>query len=211
MSTTDCQESISVLIADDEADLLYVLRDALERPPFVVMTTEDGRVAFDLLRQEHFDVVVTDLMMPEVDGLELLRLADSLPHEVLVVIITGHATVETAIEAIRHGAYDYIRKPFRIEELEMVMANAAERINLRRENRLLAERLEVAYRELAVRPEDAAGYRVCTSPEAAIRGFRPPSGQSLLDALERAARLKTEHILSEEEFELCKRSLLRRL
>jgi DNA-binding NtrC family response regulator len=214
VSTSENQETpdgISVLIADDEADLLYVLREALDVPPFEVTTTQDGETALRLLQERHFDVVITDLLMPGADGLEVLRQASSLPHEVLVVIITGHASVETAIEAIRHGAYDYIRKPFRIEELEMVMANAAERIRLLRENRRLAERLEAACQQLAVRQEDVPGLRVYTSPEAALRGFRPPTGQSLLESLERVARLKNEHLLSQEEFEHCKRSLLRRL
>ena len=206
-------EAISVLIADDERDLLCVLRDALAHPPFEVVVAEDGLAALKLLRERCFDVVITDLVMPGADGLEVLRLARTLPHEVLVVIITGHATVETAIEAIRHGAYDYIRKPFRLEELEVVMANAAERIRLSRENRLLAERLEEAYRQLAprLRPEESGSFRVYTSPEAAISGSRPQSGSALLDALERVARLKSEHVLSQEEFELCKRSLLRSL
>lgn len=220
MSSAAC-ESIAVLIADDERDLLYVLRDALSQPPFEVSVAEDGAAALKLLRERHFDVVVTDLVMPGADGLEVLRLARSLAHEVLVVIITGHATVETAIEAVRHGAYDYIRKPFRLEELEMVLANAAERIRLARENRRLAERLEAAYRELAPRLAERGGgnFRVFSSPEAAICGYegplpRPQGGKetgALLDALERVARLKQEHILTQEEFELCKRSLLRSL
>ncbi len=204
-------QTISVLIADDECDLLHVLRGALEKPPFEITTAEDGLSALDLLRREHFDVVITDLVMPGADGTEVLRLARSLPHEVLVVIITGHASVESAVEAVRQGAYDYIRKPFRIEEMELVMANAAERIRLSRENRLLAERLEAACRELAARPAEAAGFRVYTSPEAALAGLRPQSSEALLESLERVARLRNEHILSQEEFELCKRSLLRRL
>lgn len=206
------QTTISVLIADDERDLLCVLRDALSMPPFEVTCAEDGLKACNLLRQRHFDVAITDLVMPGADGLEVLRVARSLPQEVLVVIITGHATVDTAIEAVRHGAYDYIRKPFRLEELECVMTNAAERIQLARENRRLAQRLEAAYRDMMPRLEqDTTGQRVYTSPEAAITGSRPQSGPTLLDALERVARLRSAHILSQEEFELCKRSLLRSL
>lgn len=222
MSTAEHQEGaqkVSVLIADDERDLLHVLRDALDKPPFEIAAAEDGLTALNLLRERHFDVVITDLVMPGADGLEVLRAARALPHEVLVVIITGHATVETAIEAVRQGAYDYIRKPFRLEELELVLFNAAERIHLARENRRLAEQLEAAYRQLAPRLEggkggkrDPTGFRVYTSPEAALGGARHQGGgHTLLDALERVARLKNEHILSQEEFELCKRSLLRSL
>jgi CheY-like chemotaxis protein len=204
-------ETVQVLIADDEADLLAVLRDALERPPYEITTAEDGQGALSLLREGRFDVVITDLVMPGADGLEVLRVARAAAHEVLVVIITGHATVETAIEAIRQGAYDYIRKPFRLEELELVVANAAERIRLCRENRRLAEQLEVAYRELGECAPQGSGPRVYTSPEAAISAWRPPTGANLLEALERVARLRSEQILSQEEFDLCKRSLLRRL
>ncbi|MFH0809187.1 MAG: response regulator [Pseudomonadota bacterium] len=203
-------EAISVLIVDDERDLLHVLRDALLRPPFEISIAEDGLAAIALLKERRFHIVITDLLMPGADGMEVLGHARSVSPETIIIIITGHATVETAIEAVRRGAYDYIRKPFRLEELEVVMANAAERISLLRENRRLAERLEAAYRQLADPLEQAGGFRVYTSPEAAICGIRPPTGHSMLDALERAVRLRADGVLTQEEFELCKRSLLRR-
>jgi len=216
----DCTGVVRALVADDESDLLYVLREVLERSGLEVTTTDNGLEAMRLVREGDIDLVLTDLIMPGADGLEVLREARSLPQEVLVVIITGHASLDSAIEAVRQGAYDYIRKPFRLDELELVIANACERICLMRENRLLAERLAEALARLeGVIPESQEGFPpglpFYSNPEAALQGAGINEGgrnqAPLIHALERFANLRKKDILSQEEFELCKRSLLKRL
>jgi DNA-binding NtrC family response regulator len=213
--------AVRALVADDECDLLYVLREVLERRGLHVTTADNGLEAVRLIREGDFDLVLTDLLMPGADGLEVLREARSLPHEVLVVIITGHASLDSAIEAVRQGAYDYIRKPFRLEELELVIANACERIGLMWENRVLAGRLAEALARLeGVIPDSEEAYSglpFYSNPEAALQAGGPPTtGRGLtqaplIQALERFATLRQKDILSQEEFELCKRSLLKRL
>ncbi|MEM4235330.1 MAG: response regulator, partial [Candidatus Methanomethylicaceae archaeon] len=89
-----------------------------------------------------FDILLTDLMMPEVDGIQLLNDSKRRYPESVVIIMTGYASLDSAIQAIRGGAYDYIRKPFKIEELEIVIQNASEKILLQRENRHLIKKLE---------------------------------------------------------------------
>jgi DNA-binding NtrC family response regulator len=81
-------------------------------------------------------------MMPEVDGMEVLKTAKALYPDILAIIMTGYASIETAIEAVKQGAYDYIRKPFRLEEFKISVDNACEKIRLRRENQLLSEGLK---------------------------------------------------------------------
>lgn len=86
--------------------------------------------------------------MPRVDGLELLKYAKKVKPDVIVIIMTGHASLETAITAIKEGAYNYIRKPFKLEEMQIAVKNAIERIRLNRENLGLIRRLNDAYHEL---------------------------------------------------------------
>jgi DNA-binding response OmpR family regulator len=130
---------VKILLVDDDEAILALLEEVLSGDEsFAITTLLDSQAAFRLLEREAFDLVVTDLMMPKVDGLRLLEHAISLNPDVLVVIITGYASLETTLEAIHAGVYDYITKPFRIEEFRLLVDNAAARIRLMRENRTLA-------------------------------------------------------------------------
>lgn len=142
--------SFRILITDDDSDLRELLTEAVKNWGYAVSVAKDGEEALRKLRMERYDVVITDLMMPGMDGLTLLQKIKELDKEILVIIITGYATIETAVKAIESGAYDYIAKPFRLDELMIVIKNACERLRLTSQNKALLEELRTAYGEIAV-------------------------------------------------------------
>ncbi len=149
-------EDFRILITDDDVDLRELLMEAVKSLGYGVFTSRDGKDAMRRLEMEKFDIVITDLMMPVLDGLTLLNRIKELDKEILVIIITGYATIDTAVKAIEAGAYDYIAKPFRLDELMIVLNNAGERLKLTRQNRSLLQELKKAYAEIAML-RDTAG------------------------------------------------------
>jgi DNA-binding NtrC family response regulator len=138
------ESKIKVLVAEDEAHLGQILSNFLVGRGYAVQTVTDGRAALDALRAEAFDVALLDIVMPELDGLEVLKQvrADVDPPE--VIIITGNGTIETAISAMKLGAYDYMAKPYRMAEIDVLVRRAWEKRRLARENVLLQSQLERA-------------------------------------------------------------------
>lgn len=142
-------ENYKILITDDDANLRDLLTEAVRGWGCQADSASNGEEAIEKLKAERFDMVITDLMMPGMDGIELLKRAMAFDKGLLVVIITGYAAIETALKAIREGAYDYIAKPFRLDELRLVVKNGCERIRLARENYSLHDELRVAYNQIA--------------------------------------------------------------
>lgn len=130
-----------VLVVDDEEDITGVLADILEEQGYSVDEAPDGDMAWELAQKDPYDVVVTDLKMPRMGGLELLREIRRAGHPSVVIMMTGFATVETAIEALKIGAYDYILKPFKVGELIQVVNRAVEKLRLEAENLHLREQV----------------------------------------------------------------------
>jgi DNA-binding NtrC family response regulator len=139
-----------ILLVDDEADTLDACTQILRKDGFQVETATSAREAIQLLRSRPFDLTITDLKMPQVDGLELLKAVKRIDPEMAVVMITGYATVETAVASMKEGAYDYIPKPFTPDELRLVVRNALERQELMGENTDLRERLSGGRDQLLV-------------------------------------------------------------
>ena len=117
-------ERKQILVVDDEPNLRRVLRAQLERDGYDVHTAEDGEQALALLHEHHIDLVITDLRMPKLDGMELLRRVTALEDPMPVVMITAHGTVDTAVEALKTGAFDYITKPFDQEDVRTIVRKA---------------------------------------------------------------------------------------
>ncbi len=113
-----------ILVVDDEPNLRRVLGAQLSRDGYEVHAVADGEEALRILQEQYVDVVITDLRMPRLDGLELLRRALALEPELPVVIITAHGTVDNAVEALKSGAFDYITKPFDQNEVRNVVKKA---------------------------------------------------------------------------------------
>ncbi len=186
---------IRILIAEDERPFRVLLFEELQEENRLVKTAANGLEALELLKKEDFDLLITDLKMPQMGGIELLKEAKKLRPEILVIVITGYASLETAILALKEGAYDYIRKPFSLEELKVSINNACTRILLERENKRLLEDLKKAYQRL----------------KEAVTSREEAEPRSLLDELERLARLRQEGFLDEKEFEAIKQILIERV
>jgi DNA-binding NtrC family response regulator len=114
-----------VLVVDDDSTVVETLRGILVFEGFDVETTENGKQAIDLVKSpQHFDVLITDMRMPEMNGLELLKAVRQLKKDLPIIILTGYATVENGVDSIEEGAYHYLAKPFHIEELMRTISRA---------------------------------------------------------------------------------------
>ncbi len=131
-----------ILIAEDEANLRIVIQKELQRLGYRVQAESDGEAALRRLEEGNVDVLLCDINMPRLDGMELLRRIHERPNPPEVIMLTGHATVETAIEAMKLGAYDYLSKPYRITELDALVRQAVEKRRLRVDNQRLRAQLE---------------------------------------------------------------------
>lgn len=223
-------QKIDIILADDNDIFRELILTALSGENRKITSCQDGKEALDWLQRRPFDLLITDLKMPEIEGIELLKAAKELYPEILVIIVTGFGSLESAIEAIRLGAYDYLQKPFKIEEIQLVVNNACDKIMLRRQNRLLWEQLTAAYEELARlkgtieisgnESLEKIGNKLTTgelvlpntfylnSPPLNLYEKDPPTRPQLLFQLERIANLKKEGLLSESEYETCKNAIM---
>lgn len=149
MQAAHHEDKVRVLVVDDETVICDILREFLEFEGFQVNTANSGESAVELLARERFgfDVVLTDLKMPGMGGLELLHRIVDATVDTLTVIMTGFGTVETAIEAMKKGAFDYILKPFKPEDVVRVLRRGLEKRRLERENIALKE--TVSFYELS--------------------------------------------------------------
>ena len=136
------QPTSTVLIIDDHADHAETVAAALERLPCACEIASGGKEALDRLAARSYDVIITDLVMNDVDGMEILRDAKSRHPETEVILVTGYATVENAVAAMQQGAASYLRKPVNLEELRAVVRNALEKQALRQANVELRQRLD---------------------------------------------------------------------
>ncbi len=135
-----------VLIVDDEKSMRDLLTITLEKAGYEVTAAEGGEAAIEAVRKETFDAIITDLRMPRVDGLQVLRAAKDLSPETAVIVVTAVASTETAVEAMKLGAYDYVTKPFKLDEVDLIIKNGLERKRLRDENSYLRKQLETQHR-----------------------------------------------------------------
>ncbi len=129
--------SIRVLVVDDERPTRLLMEKELPRAGCVIGTAESGEEALEKVQAQEFDVILLDLKMPGIGGMEALRRIRDSGSSAEVVVLTGHPDVATAIEAMKLGAYDYLTKPFKLAEVEVVLRRAAERQRLARENTAL--------------------------------------------------------------------------
>ena len=133
-----------ILVVDDEIVIRELMHDILSDEGFSVALAPNGKAALDLLREgESFVVLFTDIMMPEMDGIALVREARKIDPNLVPIVMTGYATLETARTAVKEGAYDYVLKPFNLSEVKLAVSNALERRRLITENTRLLEITEL--------------------------------------------------------------------
>ncbi|MBN1542338.1 sigma-54-dependent Fis family transcriptional regulator [candidate division KSB1 bacterium] len=134
-----------ILIIDDEKKMCVVLKTALENTDLSVTTADNGQAALAACERERFDMVLTDIKMPGLSGLDVLQKVKSAYPETEVLLMTAYADTQTAVKAMKMGAYDYLIKPFEIDELRHKIAQILEKGRLRAENRNLRARIQTRY------------------------------------------------------------------
>jgi len=138
----------NILLTDDEPAILKTLSAAIEDMGHRVTTAANGKEALTLIRKQPCDIVIADIKLPDISGLEILEMAKELNPETAVIMITGHASLETAVNSINEGAYAYVLKPVDMNELETIIKNALREQRLLIENRELVESLQQSNRRL---------------------------------------------------------------
>jgi len=131
----------SILIVDDEASIRHSLKDVLEEEGYKTVGAESGEACLETLRKTSFDVVLLDVWLPGMDGLETLEKIRDMEAASEIIMISGHGTIETAVRATKRGAYDFLEKPLSIEKTLIVIKNAIDAKRLREENRELKKQL----------------------------------------------------------------------
>jgi len=119
-----------ILVVDDEQDVRETLESVLSKLDYDPIVASGGKEALEMIRQNKVDVVLSDLYMPEMDGIELLKRVKTENRNIVFLMITAHPTIETAVDAIKKGAYDYLTKPFHIDEVKMKLNRALEKSGL---------------------------------------------------------------------------------
>ena len=174
------KDEFRVLVADDDESVRDLVSDIVIREGYTVETAADGSEALTRILNSRFHLIITDLKMPGATGLAILKRALSLDPDTSVVIITAYATIKSALEAVKEGAYDYVTKPFRMDEMLVTVWNAYKRAQLIDQNHSLL---------------------------ANLRGKR--KGNNMLHSLERLAKLKKLGVLDDPEFIALKNKIIK--
>src|ERR1700733_4452749 len=187
LTVTRSDEPIRVLIVDDESFHAETIAEGLERVGYICTIAGSGEAGAKHIEEEDYDVILTDLKMGKVDGLEILRKARQEQPETAVVVITGHGDIKTAVEAMKQGASNFLQKPVNLIELRAMVDKAAEAPRLARVNRELKRQLDEKFGYEGVVGNSSKMYEVLaklksvapTSPTVLIQGD-PGTGKELV-------------------------------
>ncbi len=160
--TDSIDRSLEILVVDDDPDVRELLVEYFRELEFKVASASDGRAAITAVERDpqRYWLVMTDIVMPGADGIEVLQAAKKAAPHVPVVIITGYASLDTAIEAVRLGAADYLSKPFSLGQIDVMIQRLTERILLEQENRELSNSLEPRGNAELIGRLDSIGARI---------------------------------------------------
>lgn len=134
-----------ILVADDEQSMREFLDIMLKKEGYKVTLASNGEEVIHLIENDLFDLVLLDIRMPKLDGITALKRIKAISPETIVIMITAYASADTAIKAMKEGAYDYITKPFKVDEIKLIVKNALEKISLQKENLLLKQVVKDRY------------------------------------------------------------------
>ena len=134
-----------ILVADDEPLIRRLLQEILEKEGYEISLAEDGVAALEQIKKESFEMVITDIRMPGMGGIELLEMVNQISPSTLVVAITAHGSIENAVEAMKKGAYDYLTKPITPHQIKLIIQRASRHKNLLEENKYLREEINEKY------------------------------------------------------------------
>lgn len=141
------ESELDLLLVEDDKDLGDTLREYLETDGLRVTVCESCQSALDLLKDpgRSYQIILTDLLLPDGDGFEIVRVSKERDPHALAAVMTGYASLQTAVEAIRLGAYDYITKPFSLDEIDILLKNMRDKLNLQKEHREGQRKLHQVY------------------------------------------------------------------
>ena len=209
---------IKALVVDDDKAIADILKEYLSNEKRTVDVCYDGLAAKQAIQTVSYDLIVADMVMPGLSGLDVLKCAKASNPEIIVIIITGYASLDTAIMAVKEGAYDYIRKPFKLDEIKITVEKAVDKINVIRENRLLIKKLADAHDELLTLKREKNGHGDENNPAIHFFSSHMPALQylydsstansSYVDKLRSLSSLKENGLLTESEFKEFKKHLL---
>lgn len=224
------EETIRVLVADDDEVCREILQDAIRKEGVEVILATDGIDALERLSEAPSDILISDLNMPRMDGLTLLKKARRQHPNILTIIITGYGSLQSAIEAIRLGAYDYIQKPFKIEEITVATRNAVDKVKSVKEKAVLLKELEKLHHKLelleAVRnlgPKEDKDLLPARGSDASLRLFSgsglplrflevpDESPTKILAALESLKELRRDGTIDDSEFRRLKKLIIEKI
>ena len=187
------REDFRILIIDDDEIARDVVVNLLSKEGYPVTSAKDGMDGIKSLRMDHFDLIITDLRMPGADGIEVLKTAQTLSPDSAVVILTAYGTLDNALKAVKLGAFDYITKPFKLQEIIIVVENAYKRRLLMEEKEELVKLLRDTYRDMEV-----------------IRNIRESGHPEItLQWVERMNRLREMNVLDADETDILKERLIK--
>ncbi|MFN3481072.1 MAG: response regulator [Thermodesulfovibrionales bacterium] len=182
-----------ILVADDDEIALDVVSSLLSKEGYPVLTAKDGLEAIATLRKEHISLVISDLRMPGADGIEVLRQAMRIDPDMAVVILTAYGTLDSALEAMEEGAFDYLTKPFKVQEILIIAARAFKRAMLLDERKELIRLLRDTYRDIEVIKNISISNNVDVQ----------------FSWIERLERLRAMDVLTDEEASILKERLVK--
>jgi DNA-binding NtrC family response regulator len=157
-----------ILVVDDNRELREILEEYLRGEGDNVEGASNGKEALEKYRDNYYDLIITDLNMPELAGMELIKTVQQENEITEFVIITGYASMDSAVEAIKIGAFDYIVKPFRMEELMVVVKNVREKVRLKKLNTQLYDTLKSFYDEIERYRQKGESSTVNEEPREAV-------------------------------------------
>ena len=187
------KKDFKILIADNDRLIQDVMRSLLSKEGYVVVLANDGFDALKILKTENISLVITALKMSGVNGIEILKYALRINPDTAVVILTTFGNLESTLEAVKEGAYDYLAKPFKAEEIAFLVEKAYKRSILINENKELLQYLRDTYQDMEVIKTAAQS----NNPEIT------------LGMIERMERLKTMNVLTSQDVEILKERLVK--
>jgi DNA-binding NtrC family response regulator len=185
------KKGIKILVVDDDEMVRGVISSLLEGEGYLVRAAKDGLDAIRILKTEEINLVVTDLRMPGADGIEVLREAVKMDPDRAVIILTAYGTLDSALKAIGEGAYDYMTKPFKMEEMIIRVNHACERTFLAAKIKALGKSLREILAYLLV-----------------VNGFDSRSSRFIVDWVDKIEEFKELDILDNQEAALMKERLI---
>lgn len=187
------KKDFKILVVDDDEIARDVVSLSLQRDGYSVISACDGLSAMQILDLEDMDLVITDLRMPGASGMDVLKRSVKNNPDTAVVILTAYGTLDTAIEAIKEGAYDYLTKPFNIQEIVILAARAYERADLIKRNKELRRHIRDTYRDLRV-----------------INAVSESNNSEIIAGwIDRMDKLKTMDVLTQKESEMLKERVVK--